>query len=320
MRSQKPWRSVGRVKALAIGGRNSFRVAGSRGVEGCAGTSPGLHKTIRGLALRLGRFGDWLMPASCVLCGAAASSREVEPRGIRLTKREVLTRRASSFGSANLCDSCAWTLPRPGAGCAVCVTPMPASGWCARCLERRPAFERAIAGLLYRPPVDGLVTRFKYRGHLASGLTLGDALARSVAASLVARPVSTWPVCMVPTPLHGARLRSRGFNQSRLIAERVGALIGIEVSNHYCYRHLDTEPQSSLSGVAARQRNVRNAFCVTPLVKGLRIAIVDDVMTTGATANALARAALAAGASAVEVWASARAPSPTQTNPQRRSL
>ncbi|MGI9331986.1 MAG: ComF family protein [Gammaproteobacteria bacterium] len=184
---------------------------------------------------------------------------------------------------------------------------MPAGGWCARCLGSRPAFERTVAGLIYRRPVDILVTRFKYRGQRASGVTLGDVLARAVVCDLERRPDFEWPDRVVPMPLHPARLRSRGFNQSQQLAQQVATATGIAMSAGDCERVRNTPPQSGVTGVKARQANVRGAFRVRPSICGFRVAIVDDVMTTGATANTLARALLAAGATSVEVWASARA-------------
>jgi ComF family protein len=159
-----------------------------------------------------------------------------------------------------------------------------------------------VAAFEYRFPVDRLVQRFKFGGDLAIGRWLALQLAQRAASE-------PRPDLLVPTPLASARLRSRGFNQALEIARVVARRHRLCLEARALARIRDTPPQHLLSR-AARRRNLRGAFrCDTP-VEGLRVAIVDDVVTTGATADALAGLLLRHGAREVAVWAVARTPAP----------
>jgi ComF family protein len=204
-----------------------------------------------------------------------------------------------------LCEACAADLSRRGAACARCALPLPAAqGRCAACRRQRFAFDRAIACFDYRFPLDRLVQRFKYAGDLA----LGRGLARSLAqvAEREARP----DVLVVP-PLSPARLRTRGFNQALEIAREVGGRLRLRVAPELLVRRRETPAQAGL-GRRARRENLRGAFACTGSLEGTRVAIVDDVLTTGATADTIARVLKSAGAESVAVWALARAPDPSQ--------
>ncbi|MGI9257939.1 MAG: ComF family protein [Gammaproteobacteria bacterium] len=111
---------------------------------------------------------------------------------------------------------------------------------------------------------------------------------------------------VIPIPLHTRRLRERGYNQALEIARPVAASLRLPLRIAGIRRIVATEPLAELDA-DSRRRNVAGAFSITRNVEGLRIAIVDDVLTTGATANALAAELLEAGAEHVEAWAVARA-------------
>lgn len=145
--------------------------------------------------------------------------------------------------------------------------------------------------------MDALIGRFKYAGALHFGALLG----RLLAAACGGRR----PDGLVPVPLHPARLAQRGFNQARELAQPVARAGGLPVLDDACRRVAATPAQAGLTA-AQRRRNLRGAFAVTADLAGLRLAIVDDVLTTGSTAGALARELLRAGAASVEVWAVAR--------------
>ncbi len=206
----------------------------------------------------------------------------------------------------DLCDACADALPRAPAACPVCALPLPAAALglsCGRC-RRPPPFAATRAAYLYAPPLDRLVLGLKFGGRLVHARLLGELLA----AHLLREGVPL-PELLLPVPLHPRRLRSRGFNQALELARPVAHRLGVPLHAHGCRRLRDTAAQSGLEA-AARRRNVRGAFAVTVPVGGRRVALVDDVVTTGATVRELARVLVAAGAERVEVWCVARAPRP----------
>jgi ComF family protein len=141
----------------------------------------------------------------------------------------------------------------------------------------------------------------KFEGRLAVAGSLAEAL-------LVALGDREWPDLLMPVPLHGSRLVERGFNQSTEIARRLARAAGVELAPPgLCRRVRPTASQSELAGVLARRRNVAGAFQITGRLRGRDVAIVDDVMTTGATVGSLAREAQRMGARTVEVWVACRA-------------
>jgi ComF family protein len=168
------------------------------------------------------------------------------------------------------------------------------------CRAAHHAFDRAVARYEYRFPLDRLVQRFKYGGDLALGRWLAKGLAERVSRE-------PRPHLLVVPPLSPARIRTRGFNQALEIARLVGRRIGVPVSREALVRRHDTPAQASL-GRRERQANLRGAFACTRTLGGLDVAIVDDVLTTGATADAIAQVLKEAGAASVAVWAVARAP------------
>lgn len=151
--------------------------------------------------------------------------------------------------------------------------------------------------LAWRFPVDALIGRFKYAGALHYGALLGRLLAQACA--------DRRPDGIVPVPLHPARLAERGFNQARELARPLARAGGPQILDDVCRRTTATPPQAGLTA-QQRYRNLDGAFAVTGTLDGARLAIVDDVFTTGSTAAALSRELLRAGAASIEVWAVAR--------------
>jgi ComF family protein len=178
---------------------------------------------------------------------------------------------------------------------------MPVPGRCGRCLRAAPAFDLARAAFEYRFPLDRLVQRLKFAGDLAVGRWLGQQLALAVQGEHA-------DVLVVP-PLARSRLRSRGFNQALELARVVGAARNIFVDPWAVGRIRDTTPQPGL-GRRERSANLRGAFRAANTCRGAHVAIVDDVMTTGATAEAMAHALKHAGAASVSAWIVARTPEP----------
>jgi ComF family protein len=194
-----------------------------------------------------------------------------------------------------LCSQCDAELPRLGdALCPRCALGSPGGAICGRCLAQSPAYDATHAALSYEFPADALVHALKFRGELALAPLLAGLLAPKVRNVRVDR--------VVPVPLSAERLKSRGYNQAVEIARhlRKDALeLGL------CERTRDAPPQIELP-YDERQRNVRGAFRCTHALDGARIAVVDDVMTTGATLDEIARTLKAAGAAHVENWVVAR--------------
>jgi ComF family protein len=153
----------------------------------------------------------------------------------------------------------------------------------------------------YAGTLQEAIQRFKYHGQLPLARPLGELLASSVRHGATARPD-----LVVPVPLHVSRLRARGYNQSRELARHLGHQLKVPVAVDLLRRTRATAPQQELDA-AARGSNVAGAFAVSGRLPGRRILLVDDVLTTGATARECAGALRKAGAASVEVAVLGRA-------------
>ncbi|MDT8383546.1 MAG: ComF family protein [Gammaproteobacteria bacterium] len=224
-----------------------------------------------------------VLPPVCVLCGEA---------GVR-----------APGGSSDLCLACRTALPWAENPCARCALPLPATAveaLCGRCQTQPPAFHACLAPFRYGSPLDHLLQGLKFNGRLAQARLLGELMADWLGAVVEAPPDQ-----LIPVPLHAARLRERGFNQALELARPIARQFGLPLNIHGVRRRRATPPQSDLSR-QQRLKNIRGAFeVVQPL--GAHVVIIDDVMTTGSTADELARTLLGAGAERVEVWVCARA-------------
>jgi ComF family protein len=204
---------------------------------------------------------------------------------------------AAPSGARWFCDACERELPALGAACPQCAGPSPGGERCGVCVRSPPCFDATAAAWRYEFPVDRLLQALKYGGRLA----LAEAFADHLAAAVRERTADL----LVPMPLARARLAERGFNQAMEIARHLARRIGVRVDAHVAARIRDTVPQTDLPH-DARAANVRGAFACTGPVAGLQLALVDDVMTTGASLEALAATLKAAGAARVENWVVAR--------------
>ena len=195
------------------------------------------------------------------------------------------------------CAACDAQLPYLAAAhCPVCAVPTLGGDICGHCLQHPPQFNRTIAVFAYTFPLDKLVQALKYSEQLVLVNILADKLAQRVELR---------PDCLVPMPLHPARLQERGFNQSLELARRIGDKLHIPVLVDSCQRVRDTPPQFALSW-KERDKNVRRAFVCTQDFSGKSVAVVDDVMTSGASLNELALTLRRAGAQEVHAWVIAR--------------
>lgn len=224
-----------------------------------------------------------LLPgASCLLCGA--------PRPARV----------------NLCEPCAVELPWLGPSCPRCAMPLPAAAapLCAHCLQDPPPFSACVAAFRYEFPVREVLARFKFDGDLAAGRLLAEQLALRLRVDADAGAERAG-FTLVPVPLHPARLAGRGFNQAERIARVLARRLGLPLEQGLLRRLRQTPDQKRLSA-AERHANLRGAFSALPCA-GRRIALVDDVVTTGTTARLITHELLAAGAAEVRIWCAARA-------------
>lgn len=221
---------------------------------------------------------DWLYPPTCLLCGDPGDAGH------------------------DLCRPCMLDLPFNIKACRRCGLPLaaPSASECGGCQRKPPAFDGTIAVFRYEEPVRHLIHGLKFQARYASARLLGSLLAEHLEG------LTEWPQRLIPVPLHRSRYRQRGFNQSLEIAREVSARLRIPLDLYGCVRIRATAPQLDLSA-AERSRNIRNAFLAHGDYRGQHVAILDDVVTTGATVGELARVLRKAGARRIDVWACARA-------------
>ena len=182
--------------------------------------------------------------------------------------------------------------------CPVCAFPTPSGEVCGHCLTQPPLFTLTTAAFGYTFPLDKLIQSMKFGEQLALAHTFARKLTQRI-------DQSTLPDYVIPMPLHPAKLRERGFNQSLLIAATIARELKLKLLANDCQRVRDTPPQSSLPW-KERNKNMRKAFRCDVDLTGKRIAMVDDVMTSGASLNALAGALRQRGASEISAWVVAR--------------
>jgi len=211
-------------------------------------------------------------------------------------------------GLKPLCAGCESDFPWNQFACLRCAMPMPASAGlriCGACLQSPPLFEHACCAWVYDDPVAGLLNRYKHSGQLACGYWLAQGLADAVAAHYLQQKI-TLPDCLLPVPLHWKRLRNRGFDQALEIAKVLSGRLDLPVSRSL-QRQRFTDSQQSLDR-EQRQRNLAGAFALRKPLKSQCVALVDDVLTTGSTANEITALLLSAGVDEVHLWAIARTP------------
>jgi ComF family protein len=208
-----------------------------------------------------------------------------------------------------VCRACLAELPwHPKTSCPQCG--LASSGMiCGSCLNSPPDFDTTISVFLYAYPVDAMMQRYKYGSMLNLGDTFGEFLAEKVNVEDCLENIDL----IIPMPMHRQRLKERGFNQALEIAKVLDKLLCKNHKEKLDYkstiRQTLTPPQASLP-LKERVKNIKGAFKVNAdkldKIQGKRIAIVDDVMTTGASLNELAKTLKKAGASHVECWVIAR--------------
>ena len=247
---------------------------------------------------KVGRFFNGLIPTVCLLCGSGLRGELV-------------------------CPDCELGLPHLSlteGSCRQCAVPLPqeSSGdYCGHCLAKPPAFSCTVVPFRYQYPVDYLIHHFKYRRQLAAGRALGQALAQCVLHTYDEQD-RCLPELIIPVPLHWTRRWLRGFNQTDLLGRQLATELKLPLASRACRRTRHTPAQKGLSR-AKRQENLRQVFSMTAAgnraIQGKRVALLDDVVTTTATARELSRLLIRQGAKEVHVWALARTPDVKPINP-----
>lgn len=227
----------------------------------------------------------FLLPARCLLCNATLNPEQ--PSG--------------------LCEPCTLKLPWLNKSCERCALPIssPSEGpyLCGKCQQSPPSFTRCHALFHYQYPVDRMITHLKFHHKLLYADCFGELLSQHLKFHYLHQPL---PDLIIPVPLHWKRLRERGFNQAEEIARYCAARLNLKMESHLCRRHKNTAHQMDLPA-KERRKNLKNAFYSQPFKTGTRVALVDDVMTTGATLNELSRCLKKSGCAEVHLWCVARA-------------
>jgi ComF family protein len=227
-----------------------------------------------------------LIPAPCFLCGAATTDE------------------------TGLCPHCllAWMPVERTPRCPQCAIAVAQDGLlCPECAQAPPCFDRTQTGLDFNPATRHLVHQLKF----ARQPWVLPALLRPLIAQIeraYPAPRRDWPLALIPMPIHPQRRQTRGFNQARLIADQLGKTFALPVLGRAVVRVKASPPQSGLDA-AARRKSLAQAFAVRQSLPA-HVAIVDDVMTTGSSAESLARALKQSGVRRVTVWVLARTQRP----------
>ena len=201
----------------------------------------------------------------------------------------------------DLCRWCRAELPWNDVACPRCALPLAAGRDCPRCFAELPPFTRAHAAFRYEFPVDRLLPRFKFHADLAAGALLATLLQWSL-------DPAECPQALLPVPLHRSRLRRRGYDQALELGKALARETRLPLLAHRLRRVRRTQAQTEL-GASARRRNVAGAFALAPGSQlPAHVALVDDVLTTGATAGECAHLLLDAGVARVDLWTVASAP------------
>ena len=217
---------------------------------------------------------DWVIPAKCLKCSSALGSTRLP-----------------------VCDNCYPELPFQTLSCRQCGQPFAGfSDLCGRCLANPPHFDACFCPFEYSDCIRDLIIKLKYQerpelAHKAAQLLANEVLANEI----------PMPELLVPVPMHIKRLRKRGFNQANLLARHLGKLLSVRVDHCFIIKSRLTPRQAGLS-LKQRRRNLSGSFSARKKTAVKSAAIIDDVVTTGATAGEIAKIMKKKGVDYIQVW------------------
>lgn len=230
----------------------------------------------------LDRLSFMLFPGCCLICTGPSQRR------------------------LDLCDACETEFPKLTTPCPRCAYPSTSTdNLCGQCLLQTPSFCRTLALWHYHPPIDSLISQFKYHKRFSNGRVMGQLLTNHVQHHYRPEHLPDW---IAPVPMHWRRKLSRGFNHGEQLAEQLALTLDLPLLKGLS-RIRNSPPQQGLSA-GERRQNLRHAFKLKQphRLQGQSIALVDDVMTTGSTAEEISQLLLQAGATEVHIWCLARTP------------
>ncbi len=207
----------------------------------------------------------------------------------------------SATERTGLCENCLASLIQPRHRCRICLAPIErqAGNICINCSAGVP-FDQVVALARYTPPLSDLICRLKYRNHIYLAKVLGILLSNHIK-----KHRQTLPELLVAVPLHKQRIQQRGFNQAVEIARTVSAELNLKTDFRCIEKSKSTPLQTTLNS-HQRRNNLKGAFRLRHSIYTKSIALLDDVMTTGATVSEIASLLKKAGVRRVEVWVLAR--------------
>jgi len=206
----------------------------------------------------------------------------------------------SNVNAQILCDACYPLLPELGPACNYCAIPLVdgGEGLCGMCCQKKPDLDRVITAYRFEEPLRSWLHAFKYHEQLYLSSLLTDLMLR-------ASHDPTTIECFIPIPMHTKRLRKRGFNQAAMLAIHLSQHLRRPCELYQCNKIINTMPQAGLNA-SLRKTNLKNAFTANTLPYQ-QVTLIDDLYTTGSTANELARTLKRQGVKRVELWCCARA-------------
>jgi len=217
---------------------------------------------------------NWLFPKKCIVC------KQAEPQD-----------------NHPCCTTCYLTLPFQTHACAQCGQRFAAnSDHCGRCINKPPSFDACFCPFEYQGVIKTQIQNFKYHEQLE----IAPQLAQLMEYELHTNGIEL-PDILIPVPLHISRLRSRGYNQSQLLANALAKRLNIPVDNNIIAKHRKTSPQAELS-LKKRSNNLKSSFKIKKRCSLKSVAIIDDVVTTGSTANEIAKTLKKNGVNYIQVW------------------
>jgi ComF family protein len=238
-----------------------------------------------------------LLPGGCALCGGDGPGPLCASCCHRLLQQDV-----------QRCMRCAMRWAAPS------ISPDHKGDTCPACTRNPPSFDRTLVLADYSPPIDRLLQGLKFRAQLPLATAVGSLLARAAASlpagdAIAAALTRTPPPVLLPVPLSRERLSERGFNQAHEIARPLARSLRLKIAGSLCARIRHTDAQASLT-MAERQVNMRGAFAVLQrqAIAGKTVFVIDDVMTTGHTLEAMAACLKRHGAAHVFNFVIARTP------------